>query len=436
MGGLVLLMLWPLIGGVVGYFGAILLIYVQPKHYESVAVIQVHPPRAAMDSMGESFAPLPLGAGVSPRFLPTEIEVVTMEQNLMIVVGRLDLSTRWRLPPDEVLQLLREIVVATPIEGTDLVEIRVRHSVSGDARDIADALVVAYERRRLSIESTRVGRVLAALDGQIGKMEDLVDEKRKVLETIVRALGTFPRNGADGHSGPSGTEERLRRVRQRLVDLEMERKEAALEVKELLQLDSEALVSRVLGSGEAPEGLRELRRAHRVESRSLAALEESATLEGNEGLGRQRARVEVLARELQEAVLVLRNGLTTKLDVLDGRVKILRGEADKLRAASLDAALEAGEFVEAKRDLDRSVTILESMRMQRAAQRIARGIPGTAVTIHRKPRISADPVSPDVGANLTMGVVAGAAVGLMLAILTGVLRTGIGAAPPGDDEWA
>ena len=58
------------------------------------------------------------------------------------------------------------------------------------------------------------------------------------------------------------------------------------------------------------------------------------------------------------------------------------------------------------------------------------------MTIHQVPRTAADPVFPNVGANLTMGVVAGAAVGLMFAILIGVLRTGVAPAPPVDDEWA
>ena len=77
LGGLVLLMLLPLIGGVVGYFGAILLTYVQPKKYESVVVIQVHPSGVAIDSTGGTSGPVPLGAGVSPRFLPTEFEVIS-----------------------------------------------------------------------------------------------------------------------------------------------------------------------------------------------------------------------------------------------------------------------------------------------------------------------------------------------------------------------
>jgi uncharacterized protein involved in exopolysaccharide biosynthesis len=287
LGGLVLLMLLPLIGGVVGYFGAILLTYVQPKKYESVIVIQVHPSGVAIDSTGGTSGPVPLGAGVSPRFLPTEFEVITAEETLMRVVARLDLTSRWSLPPDRVIEVLRETIVATPIEGTDLIEIRVRQTVSGDAREIAEKVAQAYGERRRDLENARA---LAALDAEVRNQEDLVDEKRKVLDT--------------------------------------------------------------------------------------------------------------------------------------------------LRAASLDAALEARDFVEAKRDLDRSVTLLESMRMQHAAQRIAQKIPRTGMTIHQVPRTAADPVFPNVGANLTMGVVAGAAVGLMFAILIGVLRTGVAPAPPVDDEWA
>ena len=102
----------------------------------------------------------------------------------------------------------------------------------------------------------------------------------------------------------------------------------------------------------------------------------------------------------------------------------------------MDAALEAHDFLEAKREFERAQGLLQSMALQSSLQRVALKIPSEPITIHATPRRGSTPVSPDVEGNMAMGVVLGAAVGLILAIVIGVLQRMTGRGVPADDEWA
>ena len=433
LGGLALLMILPLIGGIVGYFGSALVTYVQPKIYESVMMLQVLPTAREIDPFDGTGS---VGSGVTPRFIATEARVITADATLERVGERLNLSERWTQSPENVLAILRKVVVAEHLEGTDLVEVRVRHSNANDARDIAEAVATAYRERRREMELERARRVLNALDSEMRNQEDLVAAKRKVLDTVAQALGIPFQEGVAGDRRSASTEAELRSAEHAVSNLETELLQGEIEISMLLKLETDALLTQVLSSDAAPDGLRELRRAHRIESNVLAALVKDGMVDWSEEVVRQRATVEVLAKEIQETMVGLRQGLTMKLNLMEGRLKAMREDLHRRRTTAVDAALEAHDFLEAKREFERAQGLLQSMALQSSLQRVALKIPSEPITIHATPRRGSTPVSPDVEGNMAMGVVLGAAVGLILAIVIGVLQRMTGRGVPADDEWA
>ena len=94
LGGLALLMILPLIGGIVGYFGSALVTYVQPKIYESVMMLQVLPTAREIDPFDGTGS---VGSGVTPRFIATEARVITADATLERVGERLNCCSRWGL---------------------------------------------------------------------------------------------------------------------------------------------------------------------------------------------------------------------------------------------------------------------------------------------------------------------------------------------------
>jgi uncharacterized protein involved in exopolysaccharide biosynthesis len=107
--------------------------FVQPKRYESVAGVQIHPLVQALGPTGEQreFA---IGVYETERFLETEIEVIRSHETLKWVVERLGLSTRWgAVQPERVLEILESMVQTEQVPETDLVRITVRHTSAGSS---------------------------------------------------------------------------------------------------------------------------------------------------------------------------------------------------------------------------------------------------------------------------------------------------------------
>ena len=129
------------VGLIVGLFVAAVITYVMPKQYESEAVIELKP------LPGDS------ASSMTPQFFGNEFEKIKSRNSLGKVVDNLALVEKWGLDKEAVIQILKGIVTAQNIRGTDLISIRVRHTNKEDARDIAAEVGRAYKIYRAEADS-------------------------------------------------------------------------------------------------------------------------------------------------------------------------------------------------------------------------------------------------------------------------------------------
>lgn len=168
----------PLLGLLVG--GVIA--YITPKQYESSATIQVRQTDGAvMAQLGQLTHPSP------STFIATELEVIRAQTTLDIAIDQLDLTSAWGMDRAQVTEQLRQAITASNVEGTDLIDIRVRAFSPQDAREIAEAVSEAYRTRRQELASRRTDAAMAELREAIFSQEDLVEEKRKILLQVTQA---------------------------------------------------------------------------------------------------------------------------------------------------------------------------------------------------------------------------------------------------------
>jgi capsular polysaccharide biosynthesis protein len=227
-GWLVLLLVLPLICGGIGFLAGAVIAYVSPKKYESRALVQVSQERISVDSRG--LPELASQQGASFQFLATEVAVITSRATLERVVERLDLAARWNLPPDQVVDLLSSLVTVERIPDTDLLTIRVRHTNAQDARDLAEAVAEAYADRRTERETDRAEQALQALDEELRKQEDVVEEKRKVLDIIVQG-GGFPYVRGGAGAGAAASRERIYELAEvNYFELEKEKQQLGIQL--------------------------------------------------------------------------------------------------------------------------------------------------------------------------------------------------------------
>jgi capsular polysaccharide biosynthesis protein/tRNA A-37 threonylcarbamoyl transferase component Bud32 len=118
------------LGLALGLAAGAVLNYVIPKKYEAQAIIEVKPQA---------------GVQITPVFFATEFEILKSRKALAEVANRLELENRWLLQEAEVIRVLKGIVSVQNIRGTDLLNIRVRHTSAQDASAIANSLSLIYQ---------------------------------------------------------------------------------------------------------------------------------------------------------------------------------------------------------------------------------------------------------------------------------------------------
>lgn len=117
------LFLWIVVGVSIVRLVVGVCVYAQPRLFESRMVLEEKLKPGAMRS--------------------SELELGT--QVFKDVAARLDLETRWGVPPDQAVGVLRDSLFVERAEKGDLTIIRCRHTNAWDARDIAEVAAELYE---------------------------------------------------------------------------------------------------------------------------------------------------------------------------------------------------------------------------------------------------------------------------------------------------
>jgi uncharacterized protein involved in exopolysaccharide biosynthesis len=216
------------------FFSACVVTYVMPKKYESTAVIQVMPSQRAIDSVNN-------GNASTPQFFATEFEVITSTMTLKPVVQRLDLTTRWNMTEEEAVAMLKQLTIVNRIQGTDLIEITVKHTNPEEARDIAREIYLSYKKRREDKERDMVENALKELEKAILDQSDVVEEKRKQRDNLLKRDSNSPemeQTKQDVQKEYEVQQEMLDRMKEKLA---MDRLNA--KVQNLIEMHEEPLVA-------------------------------------------------------------------------------------------------------------------------------------------------------------------------------------------------
>jgi uncharacterized protein involved in exopolysaccharide biosynthesis len=117
------------VGAIAGLLVMAVVTYMMPKKYESEAIIEVKPRESRF--MDRSVVPQANGQ----YFFSTQFEKIKSRASLLKVIENLELTQKWGVTEDAAIQMLKGMVTATYIRGTDLIAIRVRHTDREATRD-------------------------------------------------------------------------------------------------------------------------------------------------------------------------------------------------------------------------------------------------------------------------------------------------------------
>ncbi|MCB1134272.1 MAG: hypothetical protein KDN05_24355, partial [Verrucomicrobiae bacterium] len=146
------------------FMTAAVITYVMPRKFESKAVIEVKPRVPGMSPLGPGMTDTSGYRQMTPQFFATEFEKIKSRNALEKVVDNLELLNRWGVQKEDAISILKGIVDTRNLRGTDLIEIRVRHTDKEDAKNIAEEVALAYKDYREELERRDAERALHELN--------------------------------------------------------------------------------------------------------------------------------------------------------------------------------------------------------------------------------------------------------------------------------
>ncbi len=408
------------------FMTAAVLTYVMPKKYESEAVIEVKPRQAGLSPLGADMTETSGGGRTSPQFFGTEFEKIKSRNSLSKVVENLQLVNRWNVDKEGALGILKGIVGTQNIRGTDLISIRVRHTNKVDARDIAEEVARAYKEYRGEIESRDAERQLQELNKAVRDQEDKVEERRKVLGTIVRNKGIIYR-GPDAFYNQGGVDDDqgARDALQTYHQIEQEKLQLESQISSLLKYNSDDLMLYAGGLNLPDNIIRTLYPQYQETKRQLDGLKIGGLGDRHPTVLVTIDQIENMKRQLDEGVVTLRATLQAQLDLATNRLKSVEVMKDDQREEAIKRGLDAQDYVDAKREFETDQQLLQTMKLKQMGETISRKIPGESVEMHDPPVISNGPVSPNVTLNLVLGAVVGLIFGVGIAFFLEYLDTSV-----------
>ncbi|NQW99089.1 polysaccharide biosynthesis tyrosine autokinase [bacterium] len=408
------------------FMTAAVITYVMPKKYESSATIEVKP-RSIGQSPFESGSSQSYGATpMTAQFFGTEFEKIKSSNSLAKVVENLELVTKWGVDKETAIRILKGIVNTQNIRGTDLISITVRHTDKEDARNVTSEVAKAYKAYRTEIESRDADKGLYELNRAVRDQEDKVEERRKVLATIVRTKGIIYK-GQDSFYGSSGVDEDqgARSALQTFNELQQEKMQLGSQINSLLKYDSDQLMSFAAGLNLPDNVIKSLLPQYNEAKRSLDALRINGLGDRHPTVLAAADQIQGMKKQLDEGVVNLRATLQAQLEMATDRLKNVEVMKDDSREEAIKRGLDAQDYVDAKRDFETDQQLLQAMKLKQIGNNITNKIIDESIVVHEEPQISQSPVSPNVTLNLVLGAVVGMIFGVGIAFFLEYLDTSV-----------
>jgi capsular exopolysaccharide synthesis family protein len=408
------------------FMTAAVITYVMPKKYESSATIEVKPRSVGQSPFEganmQSYGSTPM----TPQFFGTEFEKIKSSKSLAKVVENLELVTKWGVDKETAIRILKGIVNTQNIRGTDLISITVRHTDKDDARNVTAEVARAYKAYRTEIESRDADRGLYELNKAVRDQEDKVEERRKVLATIVRTKGIIYK-GQDSFYGQSGVDEDqgARSALQTFNELEQEKMQLESQISSLLKYDSDQLMVYAAGLNLPDNVIKNLLPEYNTARRSLEALKINGLGDRHPTVLAAADQIAAMKIQLDEGVVNLRATLQAQLDMASDRLQKVEIMKDDSREEAIKRGLDAQDYVDAKRDFETDQQLLQSMKLKQIGKTITDKIVDESIEVHEEPQISQSPVSPNVTLNLVLGAVVGMIFGIGIAFFLEYLDTSV-----------
>ena len=242
------------------------------------------------------------------------------------------------------------------------------------ARKVSDARRAAEKKVDFMPASQKPESALALqeLNKAVRDQEDKVEERRKVLSTIVRTKGIIYK-GQDSFYGQSGVDEDqgARSALQTFNELEQEKMQLESQVNSLLKYDNEQLMTYASGLNLPDNTVKNFLPQYNEAKRQLESAKINGLGDDHPSVKAAEEQVQAAKRQVDEGVVNLRATLQAQLEMANDRLKNVEVMKDDSREEAIKRGLDAQDYVDAKRDFENDQQLLQALKLKQIEQTIA-----------------------------------------------------------------
>jgi capsular exopolysaccharide synthesis family protein len=404
------------------FMTAAVITYVMPKKFESTAVVQVKPSTRVGVALGNENS---MTSVMTPQFFATEFEVIRAQLTLKLVVQRLGLMTRWNMTEEEALNTLRSIVDAQNVRSTDLITISVKHTGPEDARDVAKEVYEAYKKRREDKERMALEEGMKELEKAVLDQSDVVEEKRKQRDNLLRRAPVMIRDTITGVNGSNSIQSMQSMLENQVENATTELAELDSTIKTIDSLNAEEVIRYAANLEAAGQELKSLYPEYQSQDRILKGMRTQGLGPKHPTVQSQEGTVVSLFKQLQSSVVSFKDSLKLKRETKVAELEDLKKRLNAFREVAVNNVILMTNIQGVQKEFETQQEMLDRMREKLSQDRINSKQPQSIIELHEEPLVAQFPSSPNVTLNLILGAVVGLIFGIGIAFFLEYLDTSV-----------
>jgi hypothetical protein len=256
---------------------------------------------------------------------------------------------------------------------------------------------VAMHARTSSKPSASVASEVAIneLKKAVREQEDKVEERRKVLASIVRSKGIIY-HGPDSNYRQSGMEDDngAKSALDTFNQVETEKRQTESMLQNLLKYDKDQLMTYASGLQLPDNAVQTLYPKYIEQKSKLESLKKQGVGDQHPELQAQQQVTESMKKQLDEGVVQLRDTLQAKLELAEARYKRAAIAKNEKRNDAIKRGLDAQDYTDAKREFESEQDMLQQLKLKLIDRQISRSMPDQALALNDAAAKSAPSVSP------------------------------------------
>ncbi len=364
----------------------------------------------------------------NPFFLKTQYEIIQSRPILYQVMDNLNLQQLWgekygesgtQLRREDAYRILARSIRVEQYRDTILIDLQVYREDPNEAARIANEIAAVYREQRLAMKRREIKRAVDALENELKKQQDKVDQAEGELEKIRKDAGV------------SIIQRGFQADKVRLQQLEADRigarvdmlvRKARLEQLESLTGDDLMNASSYMVNDQALIVLKKQLVDTEVNLKLL--LENFG--ENHPEVKRLRAGLDELKGQLTSALDGMKKGIRADFEVAKAKYEALDSELGSARDSDIQSEREKFlPFEKAQLNVEIQRDILNALRARVAQQGIELEVPRTPVEVVEPAEVNNRPVSPNLLLNILLSIFVGVVAGVGLAYFIEYLDTSV-----------